>query len=85
MSMLLAPMPSNIYIFCTQSPLPSSLSCCFALGGGAIYTLPVSKDLRTSGSKETIRLSPEPLCDHEQRHCHGLYLSPLSKMESECL
>lgn len=88
MSMLLAPMPINIYIFCTQSPLPRPHPPHHAALplGAAIYTLPVSKDLKTSGSKKTLRLSPELLCDHEQMHCHVPDLSLLlSKMELECL
>lgn len=67
-----------------ESPaiLPIMLLCPQRLS----YTpLPVSKDLRKSGSK-TLRLSPELLYGHEQMHCHVLDLSLLvSKMELDYL
>lgn len=49
------------------------------------HILPVSKDLRKSGSKRP-ECSPDPLYDHGQMLCHPLGLSFLiSKMELDCL
>lgn len=82
MSMLLV---LNAKQYLLPPRVPCHPPCHAALpSGAAIYTLPVSKDLRKSGSK-TLRLSPEPLYDHEQMHCHVLDLSLLvSKMELDC-